>query len=77
VSRSILTKYFHDLIGVPPLHYLANWRMQQAMNLLQSTSLSVWDIAERSGYESEAAFRNAFKKIIGETPDDVRVKANK
>jgi len=76
VSRSLLIKRFHDLIGVPPLHYLANWRMQQAIYFLQSTSLSVWAIAERSGYESEAAFRKAFKKIIGETPGEIRRNVN-
>jgi AraC-like DNA-binding protein len=62
LSRSALADRFTRLIGIPPMHYLANWRMQVAAQKLRSTSASLAQIAEAVGYESEAAFSRAFKK---------------
>ena len=55
-----------------PLTYATEWQMQSASDLLQTTDLSVSEIAARSGYESEAAFRKAFKKVTGSPPGAVR-----
>ena len=52
------------------MQYLANWRMQLAANHLLAATDSVAEIAERVGYESEAAFSRAFKKTVGEAPSD-------
>jgi AraC-like DNA-binding protein len=68
LSRSALADRFIRLIGVPPMHYLANWRMQVATQKLRSTSASLAQIAEIIGYESEAAFSRAFKKAFGAAP---------
>src|SRR5712675_727369 len=68
LSRSALADRFIHLIGVPPMHYLANWRMQVATQKLRSTSASLAQIAEIIGYESEAAFSRAFKKAFGAAP---------
>jgi len=68
LSRSALADRFIRLIGVPPMHYLANWRMQIAAQKLRSTSASLAQIAEIIGYESEAAFSRAFKKAFGAAP---------
>ena len=54
------------------MRYLAEWRMQEAAYLLESTDLSVASIAERVGYGSEMAFRKAFRKIMDRTPGTVR-----
>jgi AraC-like DNA-binding protein len=72
MGRSSFAKRFHELIGMPAMQYLGHWRMQNATELLKHTSLSVWQIAEKSGYESEPAFRKAFKKTTGQTPGKVR-----
>ena len=56
------------MIGVAPMQYLANWRMEVAAQSLRGTSLALIDIAEQVGYESEAAFSRAFKKAFGEPP---------
>ena len=56
LSRSALADRFIRLIGVPPMHYLANWRMQVAMQELRSTSASLAQVAEMVGFQSEAAF---------------------
>jgi transcriptional regulator GlxA family with amidase domain len=68
LSRSALADRFIRLIGVPPMHYLANWRMQVATQKLRDTNASLAQIAELVGYESEAAFSRAFKKAFGAAP---------
>ena len=68
LSRSALADRFLRLIGVPPMHYLANWRMQVATQKLRNTSASLAQIAETVGYDSEAAFSRAFKKAFGAAP---------
>jgi AraC-like DNA-binding protein len=68
LSRSALADHFIRLLGVPPMHYLANWRMQVAAEKLRSTNASVAQLAELVGYESEAAFSRAFKKAFGLGP---------
>jgi AraC-like DNA-binding protein len=66
-SRSALASRFAEYVGVPPMQYLAQWRMQLAGTLLAGpTNLAV--IAEAVGYGSEAAFSRAFKKIVGVAP---------
>jgi AraC-like DNA-binding protein len=68
LSRSALADRFIRLIGVPPMHYLASWRMQVATQKLRNTSASLAQVAEVVGYDSEAAFSRAFKKAIGAAP---------
>jgi len=68
MSRSALADRFIRLIGVPPMHYLAGWRMQVATGKLRDTSDSLAQVAETVGYDSEAAFSRAFKKAFGTAP---------
>ena len=68
MSRSALADRFIRLIGVPPMHYLAAWRMQVATGKLRDTSDSLAQVAETVGYDSEAAFSRAFKKAFGTAP---------
>ena len=68
LSRSALHKRFTDMIGQPPMQYLANWRIQLGASLLRDTAASVASIALEVGYESEAAFSRAFKRAIGTPP---------
>ena len=68
LSRSALADRFVHLIGVPPMQYLARWRMQVATQKLRNTSASLAQIAEDVGYESEAAFSRGFKKVFGMAP---------
>jgi len=67
-SRSTLADRFAQLVGQPPMHYLAGWRMQLAARLLAEHSMKVHSIAESVGYASEAAFSRAFKKHTGVSP---------
>jgi AraC-like DNA-binding protein len=72
LSRSALAERFTQFVGKPPMQYLANWRMQLAANHLRSSMESIASIANRVGYESEAAFSRAFKKAVGEAPSEWR-----
>jgi AraC-like DNA-binding protein len=67
VSRSVLADRFSEMVGEPPMHYLALWRMQLASRLLLEGG-AVAEVATAIGYESEAAFSRAFKKLVGEAP---------
>jgi AraC-like DNA-binding protein len=68
LSRSALAARFIRLIGAPPMHYLASWRMQVATQKLRNTNASLAQIAGMVGYDSEAAFSRAFKKAFGVAP---------
>ena len=68
LSRTVLAERFADLVGIPPMHYLAKWRMQIASELLSGSNANVAGIAAEIGYASEAAFSRAFKKMIGVAP---------
>jgi transcriptional regulator GlxA family with amidase domain len=68
LSRSALADRFIRLIGMPPMHYLAHWRMHVATQKLRNTRASLAQVAESVGYDSEAAFSRAFKKAFGVAP---------
>jgi AraC-like DNA-binding protein len=68
LSRSALHERFVELVGLPPIQYLAQWRMQVAARMLRESQSSVLSIALRSGYDSEAAFGRAFKRLVGMPP---------
>lgn len=72
LSRSVLAERFNDLLGMPPMQYLARWRMQIAASILSDASANIASIAGEIGYESEAAFSRAFKKLVGMPPSEWR-----
>lgn len=55
-------------LGDPPMHYLANWRIQLGSRLLRESHRTVAAIALDVGYESEAAFSRVFKHMVGLPP---------
>jgi len=73
LSRTVLAERFTKIVGMPPMHYLAKWRMQIASELLSAGNSNVASIAAQIGYESEASFSRAFKKMIGVPPSAWRV----
>ena len=68
MSRSGLAQRFTDLLGVPPMQYLAQWRLQLAALQLRGADRPLALVAEDVGYESEAAFSRAFKREFGVPP---------
>jgi AraC-like DNA-binding protein len=67
LSRSVFAERFTTMVGHPPMQYLALWRMQLAARLLADGG-AVAATATTVGYESEAAFSRAFKKLVGHAP---------
>lgn len=68
LSRSALADRFVDLIGEPPMQYLTRWRLALAARSLRTGLDPIARIAERSAYDSEAAFTRAFKREFGVPP---------
>jgi AraC-like DNA-binding protein len=68
LSRSTLAERFAALVGESPMQYLTRWRLALAAQALRSGADAVARVAERSGYESEAAFNRAFKREFGVPP---------
>jgi AraC family transcriptional activator of mtrCDE len=72
MSRSAFAREFNEMTGEPPLAYLTQWRMEQAASLLRRSSLSLAQIAERVGYDSEYSFGKAFKRARQVSPGRYR-----
>lgn len=73
VSRSVLADRFTHYIGQPPMHYLTRWRMALAAGMLRSSSLSITQVAQDVGYETDPAFSRAFRREFGVPPAAWRV----
>lgn len=72
MSRSAFAARFRELVGEPPVAYVARWRMQVAYDRLRADRPAVAELANELGYGSEAAFARAFKRVVGTTPGAVR-----
>ena len=72
MSRSGFSARFTNLVGESAKRYLTRWRMQLARIKLQESSDSLAVLAERFGYQSEAAFSRAFKREFGVAPGSAR-----
>src|ERR1700723_3211954 len=70
MSRSAFAARFKELVGQTPLEYVTEWRMQKAMQLLQQRDTKLIDVARLVGYESDAAFSKAFKRVVGANPGE-------
>jgi AraC-like DNA-binding protein len=68
LSRSALHERFVNFLGLPPMHYLASWRIQLGSRLLRESNRTVATIALDVGYDSEAAFSRAFRRMVGIPP---------
>jgi AraC-like DNA-binding protein len=68
LSRLALAERFAALVGEPPIQYLARWRLALAAQALRAGEDAIARVAERSGYESNAAFSRAFKREFGVGP---------
>ncbi|MDE2159149.1 MAG: AraC family transcriptional regulator, partial [Burkholderiales bacterium] len=68
MSRSVLAQHFTERLGMPPMQYLKRWRLAAAARLLGNQRISLSQVAETVGYDSEASFNRAFKSIYGVAP---------
>jgi AraC-like DNA-binding protein len=67
-SRTVLAERFHAVLGQAPIEYITCWRMQLAAERIRNGAGSLAAIAADVGYDSEAAFNRAFKRVTGVTP---------
>ena len=72
MSRSAFAARFKKLVGESPMQYLTRWRMNLALTWLKEEDSSLGELADRLGYQSDAAFSHAFKRFFGTSPGAVR-----
>jgi AraC-like DNA-binding protein len=70
MSRSAFAVRFRELLGQTPLEYVTEWRMQKGMQLLERRDRKLVDVARAVGYDSDAAFSKAFKRVVGSNPGE-------
>ncbi len=72
LSRTRLVERFRHFLGLPPMAYLAQWRLNLGADILSSTEDSIAEVAVAVGYGSEAAFNRAFKRQFDCPPAQYR-----
>jgi AraC-like DNA-binding protein len=68
LSRSAFAERFTESVGLPPMSYLARWRMSLAGQRLRESPDTIAQIAASVGYESESTFSRAFTREMGIAP---------
>jgi len=72
LSRSAFAAAFKDVTGETPLEYVTSWRMYRAKVLLRGSDMSLSEIAQRVGYETDTALSRAFRRSQGVAPGEWR-----
>ncbi|WP_339722467.1 AraC family transcriptional regulator [Marinomonas primoryensis] len=68
MSRSVFSGLFKKTMGMTPMAYLTSWRMRLAAQRIKNGDRNLAILSDQLGYQSEAAFRRTFKKVIGVAP---------
>jgi AraC-like DNA-binding protein len=71
-SRSAFAERFTRVVGETPARYVAEVRMHQARQWLSRDKARIGVVAQRLGYDSEASFSRAFKRVMGVPPSHFR-----
>jgi AraC-like DNA-binding protein len=74
-SRAALARRFTELVGEPPMAFLAGWRMALAADLLREPEATLEGVAQQVGYGSPFALSAAFKRVRGHSPREYRARA--
>ena len=74
VSEDYLTRIFHKEIGLSLWEYLNRYRIYLAIKMLLETNDTIYEVAEKSGFQDQAYFCRVFKKIYGIPPGKIRTK---
>ncbi len=72
ISKSECLRCFHRTLGVTPIQYIKQFRIQRAADLLLSTDKKVVDIAMSCGFSDTAYFIRQFREVKGSTPGEFR-----
>jgi len=68
INPDYFSRLFKSEVGVTFNHYLTNYRVQKAIELLTKTDLKVYEVAEKVGYTNLSYFSRVFKKVTGVNP---------
>lgn len=68
LERKYFAKIFKEQLRMPPQTYLTNYRLSKACELLQNSDMSIYEIAEKVGYDNQFSFSRAFKKFYNISP---------
>ncbi|CAN7737554.1 helix-turn-helix transcriptional regulator [Paenibacillus sp. LjRoot56] len=72
ITGGYLSTYFKEKTGMNFVDYINEFRIKQAMNLLQQSEMKIQDIAIATGFQSLSSFNRTFKKFSGVTPSEYR-----
>lgn len=72
MNRYYFSTFFKKYVGETPIQYITRKRVAMAMTLLDTTSLSILEIATRSGFNNSSNFNRAFKQVTGKSPSDFK-----
>lgn len=72
LSQNYLSELFKKETGEGFYEFLSNYRVKRAKELLVTTNLKIYEVAESVGYNDSITFGRAFKKITGTTPNNFR-----
>ncbi len=74
VSRTHLYRRLKERLGMNPSDYIRNKRLQRACELLKNDDLDITQIAYALGFSSQSQFSTTFKRFMGYTPTEFRIK---
>ena len=72
MSTSWFSKCFREIVGVSPMNYLLDQRIRNAQILLETSDLTITEIANSLGYENPMYFSRVFRKAKGQSPTKYR-----
>ena len=75
VSEAHFARSFRDAFGVPPHRYLLTRRLERAIALLRETDLPITEVAFQTGWKSLGTFGRTFRDVLGESPSQLRARA--
>jgi two-component system response regulator YesN len=75
INERYLTRCFRDETGLTPFAYLTRYRLKQARDLLDTTTLSITEIAQITGFADSSHFSRTFQKEVGVAPRVYRSRA--
>ena len=73
ISESECLRCFHDSVGISPIKYIRQLRIQTAAELLISTDRPINDIAEQCGFQDRSYFTKSFRENKGSAPSEFRM----
>lgn len=76
ISNSECLRCFHNVIGITPIQYLKQYRIQKAAEFLHTTNIKIADIAAKCGFREMSYFSKTFRSLKGVTPTQFRDQTN-